>query len=72
MTFYGKHRELDQLMLQWCKAISRETEFRQQLDPLTGEFTRVDPSGYSPAALVYLDFIDRLSSKKSGVGRDKQ
>jgi hypothetical protein len=62
MTYYGKQAEQAQLMRQWCEAISRYTEFRQQMDPLTGDFTRVDPSGYSPAALVYLDFIVRLAS----------
>jgi len=27
----------------------------------TGDFTQADPSGYSPAALVFLDFTQRLS-----------
>jgi hypothetical protein len=61
MSFYGKHAELNHLMRQWTEAISRHTEFRQQMDPLTGDFTQADPSGYSPAALVYLDFIRRLA-----------
>jgi hypothetical protein len=60
MPFYGKQAELNHLMTQWTEAISRHTEFRQQMDPETGEFTQADPSGYSPAALVYLDFIHRL------------
>jgi hypothetical protein len=63
MSYYDKQREQCELMLQWCKAISRETEFRQQMDPISGEFTRIDPSGYSPAALVYLDFITRLDQR---------
>ncbi len=58
---YGKQAELNHLMQQWTEAISRHTEFRQQMDPDTGDFTQADPSGYSPAALVYLDFIHRLS-----------
>jgi hypothetical protein len=61
MPFYGKHAEFRHLMSQWTEAISRHTEFRQQMDPETGEFTQADRSGYSPAALVYLDFIERLS-----------
>ena len=61
MPFYGKQAELDHMMRQWCEAISRHTEFRQQMDPLTGDFTQADPSGYSPAALVYLDYIHRLA-----------
>ena len=61
MPHYGKQAELDHLMRQWVEAISRYTEFRQQMDPLTGDFTRADPSGYSPAALVYLDFVRRLA-----------
>jgi hypothetical protein len=60
MPYYGKQTELNHLMRQWCEAIMRHTEFRQQMDPLTGDFTQADPSGYSPAALVFLDFTRRL------------
>ena len=42
----------------------RHTEFRQQLDPQTGAFTQPDPGGYSPAALVFLQFADYLGSTK--------
>ncbi|MEO6805070.1 MAG: hypothetical protein ABI286_03420 [Edaphobacter sp.] len=52
---------MNHLMQQWCEAISRHTEFRQQMDPLTGDFTQADPSGYSPAALVFLEFARQLS-----------
>jgi hypothetical protein len=62
MEHYGKSAELRILMRAWTEAISRHTEFRQQMDPQTGDFTQADPSGYSPAALVYLDFIRRLGS----------
>jgi hypothetical protein len=31
------------------------------MDPLTGDFTQADPSGYSPAALVFLEFTRRLT-----------
>ena len=48
-------------MQQWCTAIMRHTEFRQQMDPLTGDFTQPDPGGYSPCALIFLDFARRLS-----------
>ena len=60
MPFYGKSADLAHLMRQWVEAISRHTEFRQQMDPETGDFTQADRSGYSPAALVYLEFMDRL------------
>lgn len=60
MAFYGKQAELNHLMTQWCTAILRSGGFRQQMDPMTGEFTMADPSGYSPAALVFLDFARRL------------
>jgi len=60
MPFYGKHDEFRYMMHQWVEAISRHTEFRQQMDPETGDFTQADKSGYSPAALVYLDYIERL------------
>ena len=45
---------------QWCAAILRHGEFRQQMDPMTGEFTQPDPGGYSPAALVFLSFAEAL------------
>jgi hypothetical protein len=61
MPYYGKQAELDHVMQQWCSAIMRHSEFRQQMDPLTGDFTQPDPGGYSPAALVFLDFARRLS-----------
>ncbi|HEY8997413.1 MAG TPA: alpha-L-rhamnosidase [Edaphobacter sp.] len=60
MEHYGKSAEMKVLMEAWCEAIMRHIEFRQQMDPLTGEFTQEDPSGYSPAALVFLDFARRL------------
>ncbi len=60
MAYYGKDAELKQLMKQWCEAILRHMEFRQQIDPLTGGFTQDDPGGYSPAALVFLEFAQRL------------
>jgi hypothetical protein len=61
MSHYSKHAELTHLMQQWCSAIMRHTEFRQQIDPLTGDFTQPDPGGYSPCALVFCDFARRLS-----------
>jgi hypothetical protein len=62
MPYYGKHADFDRLCRQWCEAIARHTEFRQQIDPLTGDSTEEgDPGGYSPAALVFLDFARRLS-----------
>jgi len=64
MAHYGKQAELDQLMRQWCQAILRHTEFRQQLDPVSGEFTQPDPGGYSPAALVFLSFAHSLSQNQ--------
>lgn len=60
MPHYGKQAEFDHLMQQWCEAILRHSEFRQQLDPLTGNFTQSDPGGYSPAALAFIDFSRRL------------
>jgi len=60
MEHYGKGAELKQMMGKWCEAIMRNIEFRQQMDPWTGDFTQKDPSGYSPAALVFLDYARRL------------
>ncbi|HEX3636112.1 MAG TPA: hypothetical protein VHV99_11585 [Paraburkholderia sp.] len=61
MEHYGKSAELGELMHRWIEALYRANgEFRQQMDPVTGEFTVADPGGYSPAALVCLDFVWRL------------
>jgi hypothetical protein len=60
MTHYGKSRELEQLMRQWCAAILRHGQFCQQVDPMTGAFTQPDPGGYTPAALVFLLFANAL------------
>lgn len=60
MEFYGKPADLGYMMQQWVSAISRHIEFRQQMDPLSGDFTQIDPSGYSPAALVMFDYTWRL------------
>jgi hypothetical protein len=68
MEHYGKGAEMRVLMHAWVEAIARACErepkagFRQQMDPQTGEFSMQDASGYSPAALVYLDFIRRLAA----------
>jgi hypothetical protein len=61
MEHYGKPAEQRVLMNAWVEAITRHGEFRQQMDPITGDFTQADPGGYSPAALVYLDFVQRLA-----------
>ena len=66
MAHYGKQEELDHLMEQWCEAIMRHGEFRQQMDSLTGEFTQPDPGGYSPAALVFLSFAKALGGESVG------
>jgi hypothetical protein len=73
MAYYGKQAEMTHMMQQWCSAIMRHMAeattpaeqsklFRQQMDPLTGEFTQEDPGGYSPCALTFLDFARRLSN----------
>jgi hypothetical protein len=62
MEHYGKPSDLAWFMQRWLEALQRANgEFRQQMDPLTGDFTLADPGGYSPAALVFLDFLWRSS-----------
>jgi hypothetical protein len=58
--FYGKPAELSHLMNQWCEAIQRDMTFRQQIDPITGDFAPEDMPDYSPSALVMMDFTWRL------------
>jgi hypothetical protein len=67
MEHYGRRAELAHLMVRWCEAIVRDGGFRQQLDPLTGDFTP-GPDGYSPAALVLTDFIWRLAGVREDGG----
>ena len=62
MPHYGKQAEFRHMMRQWVEAIARHGEFRQQMDPQTGAFTQDDPGGYTPTALVFLDFTHRLAS----------
>jgi hypothetical protein len=62
MNHYGRSIELRHLMEQWVAAMRRNGGFHQQLDPLAGAFTP-DPSGYSPAALVFLEFSRRLNNR---------
>jgi hypothetical protein len=49
------------MMQQWCDAILRDPSFRQQLDPLTGDFTQSGSASYSPCALVLYDYTWRLA-----------
>ena len=61
MDHYGRSAEFARMMDAWCDAILRDPSFRQQIDPLTGAFTQEDASGYSPAALVMVDYTWRLA-----------
>ena len=61
MDHYGRSAEFARMQDAWCSAILRDPSFRQQIDPLTGTFTQEDAPGYSPAALVMLDYTWRLA-----------
>ncbi|GAA3750675.1 hypothetical protein GCM10022270_06150 [Terriglobus aquaticus] len=61
MDHYGRSAEFAHLANQWCEAILREGDFRQQMDPVSGVFSHEDSGGYSPAALVMVDFTWRLA-----------
>jgi hypothetical protein len=68
MEHYGRGADLAYMMQQWIKAIvAAKGLLAQQMDPLTGKFSTEDPGGYSPAALVMLDYTWRLH----GVRRTK-
>ena len=60
MEHYGKSAELAHVMERWVEALRRAGEFHQQVDPVSGDIT-ADDGGYSPAALVLVDFLWRLS-----------
>jgi hypothetical protein len=57
---YGKAEDHQHLMQKWVEAISRSDYFMQQIDPWTGEFTESKTKDYSPAMLVFVDFVERL------------
>jgi hypothetical protein len=57
---YRRSADFTTMMDAWCDAIQTDPSMRQQLDPLTGRFTQADQAGYSPAALVMLDYTWRL------------
>lgn len=57
---YGRSAEFTQMMDRWCVALMTDMTFRQQMDPRTGAFTYAEAAGYSPAALVMVDYSWRL------------
>ena len=61
MEHYGRPAEFGQMMDAWGRALVADGTFRQQMDPLTGVFNAEDPAGYSPAALVLMDYTWRLA-----------
>lgn len=61
MDHYGRSAEFSTMMEAWCGAIQRDPSFRQQIDPVTGAFTQEDEPGYSPSALVMVDYCWRLA-----------
>jgi hypothetical protein len=58
---YHRGAEFAHMMQQWCSAILRDPSFRQQLDPVTGDFTQSGSTSYSPCALVLFDYTWRLA-----------
>lgn len=61
MEYYKRPAEFAHMMQQWSEALQRDMSFRQQMDPLTGEFTQAGEPNYSPAALVMYDYTWRLA-----------
>jgi len=58
---YGRAAEFSVMMDRWCEAIQNDLTFRQQADPLNGEFTLGDAPKYSPTSLVMMDYTWRLA-----------
>lgn len=57
---YRRSAEFGTMMTAWANAIVADPGMRQQLDPVTGRFTQEDAPGYSPCALVMVDYTWRL------------
>jgi hypothetical protein len=55
---YGKSDDLRHLMTRWVEACVASDMFAQQINPWTGQFIGKD--GYSPAMLLFIDFVQRL------------
>ena len=60
MDHYGRSAEFAGMMDAWGRALAADMGCRQQMDPITGEFTQGEPD-YSPAALVMMDYTWRLA-----------
>jgi hypothetical protein len=59
---YGRSAEFTVMMERWCEGLITDMTFRQQMNPMTAEFTRDgDEPDYSPAALVMMDYTWRLA-----------
>ncbi len=67
MEHYGKPADLAHMMNQWIQALVAGPGFLQQLNPETGKFSP-DRGGYSPAALVMLDYTWRLHGVRAEAG----
>jgi hypothetical protein len=61
LEHYGRSAEFSLMMDRWCEAIQKDGSFRQQVDPLSGVFTKEDAPNYSPCALVMMDYTWRLA-----------
>ncbi|PZU08155.1 alpha-L-rhamnosidase [Sphingomonas sp.] len=60
MEHYGRPAEFAWMMDRWCEALQADTSFRQQIDPQDGRYSAGDNPGYSPSALVMIDYTWRL------------
>ena len=61
MEHYGRAAAFAQMMDAWGRALVADMSFRQQMDPVTGQFTAEGAPDYSPAALVMMDYTWRLA-----------
>jgi hypothetical protein len=69
---YHRSAEFAHMMQQWCSAILRDPSFRQQLDPITGDFTQSGSASYSPCALVLYDYTWRLAGVRKETDARRQ
>jgi hypothetical protein len=58
---YNRSAEFAVMMDHWCEAIQHDMTFRQQIDPISGVFTKEDAPNYSPCALAMVDYTWRLA-----------
>ena len=58
LEHYGKYDTLNELMRRWINNMLKYSDFMQQMDPITGEFST--SPGYSPAMCCTINYMSKM------------